>query len=502
MMQVHYRGAEGQKAEPLLDTRNAQSQPIDISGLCGAYTMTTSTHNQPRQWRILKPLEAIDSAISLYRAEPRIFLVQPLTVVVVALLYGLASGYSLDGISTFGSSPLQAGRLLQMAWLLPLLAVDPWLLRSMLLNAIVYLCIVVFLSGRIIYLTADRYLVDRLVQKATQRGAISHFFALLPPMLAVLPIMLLSAQISQMLSSLMVWLGLFREEGSAGLAVFGADWGAFVSAWGAGTLALLVLALVLCTRLLLAGPVAHLEGLGGLAALKRSWHLSSGATLLLASAGLLCGLFGGVLITIPLLLVELLPLFGLGDTLNDQLGLVGRLLSQLCEALWFPIPLMSMTLLYYSQRIRQEGYDVSLALLAGQQDADDRFNEQFAATVERDPAQAIVLLDQWLATSQRPSDDKMVDLVMHWRVWARYGCGDPAGALADIEALLTQLPNNAILLCDRAMIRDALGDHAGALADLACVGAARPTIVADCDDAVPPIKMLRLCALRASAVNN
>lgn len=124
-------------------------------------------------------------------------------------------------------------------------------------------------------------------------------------------------------------------------------------------IAALVLAAMMYVRWLFGPSVLVIESRRGTAALRRSWQLSSrafwkivGTTIL---AGILTALVGGIFAIVPTLLS--VPLGSAGWVLRAAGSAVGSVVTT-------PFATMVTVLLYFDQRIRKEGMD--LTIMAGE----------------------------------------------------------------------------------------------------------------------------------------
>jgi hypothetical protein len=114
----------------------------------------------------------------------------------------------------------------------------------------------------------------------------------------------------------------------------------------------------------LAVPVVALEPVTGFKAIKRSWSLSRGTRIRVTAAWISLSILGvGLAVGFHLLLHWITVLFfysGKSTKLTDQpiYLFVDYLLNALLSALTFPLYPIAVTLFYYDQRIRREGYDI------------------------------------------------------------------------------------------------------------------------------------------------
>lgn len=183
--------------------------------------------------------------------------------------------------------------------------------------------------------------------------------------LTVIPLMLLTV----------AWAGLLRDLGlvvGAWLSGSGLQLDALVAPiviTHAPNIALGIASVLLVVPLLLAAPAAQLEGLGSLASLRRSIGLSRRGRGRILWVALLTSLLCAVFVALPTTAVALVD-DPLGGTLSLALpGAVASVLAQCAEALAVPLQLAVVVVLYIDQRVRREGYDLSLRALAVPDDA-------------------------------------------------------------------------------------------------------------------------------------
>lgn len=101
------------------------------------------------------------------------------------------------------------------------------------------------------------------------------------------------------------------------------------------------------------------EDAGVVQALRRSAHLVNGARWRVIGINVLLGLIGVVLFSIPsaflAIALEPLPLPG------DASFAVAQVVGALAQAVYYPVQLGTMTLLYFDLRVRREGFDLTFA---------------------------------------------------------------------------------------------------------------------------------------------
>jgi hypothetical protein len=123
----------------------------------------------------------------------------------------------------------------------------------------------------------------------------------------------------------------------------------------ASILLLVLPVFIVYPSLMIAIPVAVLEGRGAGSAVRRSWHLSKGVRWRNLGVFLLA-----LLVVLAAMLVVALPvgvalgISGVADETADRvLSVVGTVFSTLVV----PVVLVLQVLLYYDSRVRHEGYD-------------------------------------------------------------------------------------------------------------------------------------------------
>ena len=122
------------------------------------------------------------------------------------------------------------------------------------------------------------------------------------------------------------------------------------------TLALVVGAIVVFVRTMLAPPAIILEGLSGWRGLARSWNLTRGVSWRLFGIRLLLAIITSI---IGGLLTALLTIVGSGLDANGQL-IVNSVASAIVAVFIGPITYIAVTLLYYDTRIRKEAFDIEM----------------------------------------------------------------------------------------------------------------------------------------------
>jgi hypothetical protein len=121
----------------------------------------------------------------------------------------------------------------------------------------------------------------------------------------------------------------------------------------------LVLFLWIGPCLSLALPAAALEGTLGLKALRRSWGLTKGSRTRILVTWAIIAFFGGILIAVlQLIFRQIFHRYFVGVGTQSLYLPAARFLNAILSSLIGPIFPIALTLFYYDQRIRQEGYDI------------------------------------------------------------------------------------------------------------------------------------------------
>ncbi|MEX1019900.1 MAG: glycerophosphoryl diester phosphodiesterase membrane domain-containing protein [Litorilinea sp.] len=115
--------------------------------------------------------------------------------------------------------------------------------------------------------------------------------------------------------------------------------------------------LYLSARWIVAVPALVNEGLGPVAALRRSWQLSKGSTMRTVLYLFLLFVLSSLVVSIPLAVIQQILLI-LPIPVNVSLGL-STALGSLFNIVWQPLYAIGLVLLYYDLRVRRESYDVA-----------------------------------------------------------------------------------------------------------------------------------------------
>ncbi len=129
-------------------------------------------------------------------------------------------------------------------------------------------------------------------------------------------------------------------------------------------LLLLVFAFI-ALRFLFIPQAVVLEGLGPLAAIRRSWRLIDGSFWRVLGVVVLLQILVQLVVSIPIFVVSLVLNIVLGDPFDPLQNYVLRqsivlLTTYMAQILVLPLQLGTYTLLYYDMRVRKEGYDMQL----------------------------------------------------------------------------------------------------------------------------------------------
>lgn len=133
-------------------------------------------------------------------------------------------------------------------------------------------------------------------------------------------------------------------------------------------LILLVALIAVYTRIVLASPALVLEGIGPIAAIRRSWGLTRGAFWRVLGISLLAALVAGFVGGFANLPATFLTLGGLSTSgvTSILLLVAAQLWSAVVTAVVAPFVTGTTGLLYIDQRMRREGLDVALMSAAAQ----------------------------------------------------------------------------------------------------------------------------------------
>jgi tetratricopeptide (TPR) repeat protein len=215
------------------------------------------------------------------------------------------------------------------------------------------------------------------------------------------------------------------------------------------------------TRALLASPAASVERLGVRASVTRSVALTRGVFRQVFQLALTLSLIGAVVIGLPVVARALLdnPLVPL--TGAYLLSVLASLLAQAAEVLVIVFDLAALVLLYYSRRVRVEGYDLTVRV-GGEaiRLATEHFERARELIDQEHYRQALTELDA--AIGYAPGEARL------WfvRAGVRGGLKQYDRALADAERAVALDPGEGRFLAQRGTLRDRCGDQAGARADM------------------------------------
>ncbi|MFN3334708.1 MAG: glycerophosphoryl diester phosphodiesterase membrane domain-containing protein, partial [Caldilinea sp.] len=123
----------------------------------------------------------------------------------------------------------------------------------------------------------------------------------------------------------------------------------------------------LSARWLVAPVVVLVERCGPTGALKRSWRLTEGSFWRLFGLLVLLVILNGVVLGLPLTLLQFLTLAVSTPQLMGVLNGVLTGVSYLVSILWYPFMALTLLLVYYDLRVRKENYDLLLRIQALEQ---------------------------------------------------------------------------------------------------------------------------------------
>lgn len=279
---------------------------------------------------LLRPLglgDLLDAAIRLYRAQL----------------------WPLVAISVIGWVPLALSQTLAYQMLLRAFTPLQIQLVANAISFVLQLLLGSVLSGALVIATAAAHTGQPIAIGGAYRAALARYPALLVALF--IPVLFQSLN-SLFLSS---WLGALTA------MLFGGPWpgGVAMLLVVICVVPLYLLGLPLYARVIVTPQVLLLERQGPLAALRRSWRLSRGATLrcviIIVATSLAVRLFTWV----PTLLWYAFGRFvSYTALLSVPIGLLGFVIATLLQ----PAVVAIVTVLYYDLRVRGEGYDLELAI--------------------------------------------------------------------------------------------------------------------------------------------
>lgn len=242
--------------------------------------------------------EVIDGAFRLYRAEWKAFLGIAAFVVIPTTFLQLWVTELVLANADIGPTSAAIGQILGL---------------TLVFIAVQFLLVQPFLVAAVARAAADTYLGEPVSIGATYRFALER----------LLPIL---------------WVTILSS-----LAVFG------------GFILLVIPGIIAVVRLTFAPAVLVVEGQGGPAALRRSWHLSSGSFWRVLGALVISGLIASVIATVLSIPAELVV-----QALGPQAWPISALATSLVTVLTTPFTILVIVLLYFDLRIRKEGFDLEV----------------------------------------------------------------------------------------------------------------------------------------------
>jgi hypothetical protein len=318
----------------------------------------------------LHPLSAaqtVDRAVSLYRTHFRAIGRVLLVFIGIIVLYQAVNSVQSEAFASWSALfPLQGDLVFQALTLLgngmnPALL---WDLYGMPLGT--HSIVTIVATSLVIPLAATCYLGDGVAPMPEQPNA-ARMIHMVVPVLVATPVFTFAPILGDLLWMSQWYVIALHEADLTWLDILTSG----LQLWLQPVLISMIL-LAASTCLLLLAPIVALEPIGLGAAFRRSWALSRGAFGRIFTAMLICSCIGGVLIALPMLASALM----FGDTGIEEQTTVARELgplgARLAEVFIFPIPVIVLTLLYYGQRFRHEGYDLDMHL-----------QREAAATVQR-----------------------------------------------------------------------------------------------------------------------
>jgi Flp pilus assembly protein TadD len=417
---------------------------------------THESWNGAASLRRLSIAEVLDCALRLYRANFRTFASAVASVLVtMSILRALYARSSPGGVDWQQLSPLRSEALLGAISLLRT-SIDPLDLIALFAgNVLLYVVARVLLTGILVTTAARSYLGPFGGALPGRTRGLGRELALIPAVLLVLPLDLGSALVARgmWIATSLVAMSL---HGTAPPFTTTLD---TLQLLGRGLL-IILLAVLLSTRFLLAPQVVMLERRSAFASLGRSWRLTSGWFWRVVLLGLATSVIVGLLIGLPTALARLL----LG--LSGLSWGAGMLLSgaataaQVLEALALPFQVAVFTVLFYDIRVRKEGYDLEvLAHQATDAEVQPLIESGRQKVQNHDPSGGLADFEQ--ALRLKPNDAGIFGLC----AYAYVALPDLASALASSERAVALDPQNPFTLNCRGYVKQASGDLPGALAD-------------------------------------
>lgn len=281
----------------------------------------------------LRPLSVADLIDEIFRLYRRNF----------ALLFGLTAVIWLPASVLFSIGFASVGRASARLAGTGALDLDTGV-AVLVVGAVIGFVTFPLLLGATTEATAKRYLDRPTTVGTSVRAGVRAFWRIVAGYLAIVFVGLAAAALLALLA--IVSGSVLGGAGGVLIAVVLVLGAAVALVWVAVTWAFLPQAVVV-------------EEAGVLQALRRSAHLVDGARWRVIGINVLLGLIGAVLFSIPsaflTLALEPLPLPG------NAGSAVAQVVAALAQAVYYPVQLGTMTLLYFDLRVRREGFDLALA---------------------------------------------------------------------------------------------------------------------------------------------
>jgi tetratricopeptide (TPR) repeat protein len=408
--------------------------------------------------RALSIPELLDAALQLYRASFQV-LVAPVLMLNIGVIAVLAATNGVYDVAYLLSTlPLRLDTPVQAVSYVTLGSSPTGFLSTDVSTFLVYIVSQVIATTLVIWRAAQQYMARFTwhVPGANLRawGDLSILVTL--PLL--MPLYLVAALVADGAHQLAFAIGVGLSGEATLLSLLD------LLAQHAGVmLAIGFLVVAAVARLLLAPAAAIVERQGPLGGLRRSWSLTHGMyrrtllTVLLAWA--LLGLLAAIPRTAGTAVAA--SMIASGDfEVMTTIGLVTAFASQIVFLLAFPLPLVTLTLLYYDLRIRQEGYDLAVAThQITEREAQEFLDRGRAKLDQRDYEGAVADFSQVIA--RYPDHVE----ALSWRLGAHLRLSNYPSAIADAEAVCSVYPRSGTALGNLAFARYKAGDLAGAQAD-------------------------------------
>jgi tetratricopeptide (TPR) repeat protein len=398
----------------------------------------------------------LDSALRLYRTNFRAFATAVASVVVtlaiMRAMYAIAGG---GGIDWQQLSPLRSEVLFSAVALFRISITSPDLLVLLAGDIVLYFVARVLLTGVLVTTAARSYLGPFAASLPGRTPGLERELALIPAVLLLLPLDFASALVARGVRIAAPFVVALLQGASPPLTTALDTLGLL-----GRSLLLVLLAVVLSARCLLAPQAVVLERRPAFASLGRSWRLSGGWYWRVLVVALASGALVGLLSGLPTALVRLL--LGLSGWRWGAGLLVtsAAVAAQVLEALALPFQAAAFTVLFYDIRVREEGFDLEvLTQQATQAEVQPLLESGRQKLQNHDPRGALSDFEQ--ALRLKPNDAGIAGL----RAYAYVALHDLHMALESSEQAVALDPHNPFTFNSRGYVKQASGDMAGALAD-------------------------------------